>query len=164
MQNEKNRWGGNKKIHGWKWDFIAISKESSSEKINLETKKLDQLLPNIPASKILELMELFYAGAKLVLDKINVPQRNRYTKPGGEIKIEERVKKLWQQAKVQMKEKHERMKRQKKSRGCPRGLMVKAMDCGIVVREFVLQSRYNVHFRANTLGKSMNPLILPAMG
>ena len=49
--------------------------------------------------------------------------------------------------------------------GCPRGVMVKAMSCGIVVREFVLQSRYYVHFRANTLGKGMNPLILPpAMG
>ena len=45
-----------------------------------------------------------------------------------------------------------------------RGVMVKAMDCGIVVREFVLQSRYYVHFRANTLGKGMNPLILLAMG
>ena len=42
--------------------------------------------------------------------------------------------------------------------------MVKAMDCGIVVREFKLQSRYYVHFQANTLGKGMNPLILPAMG
>ena len=49
-------------------------------------------------------------------------------------------------------------------RGCPRGVMVKAMDCGIVVREFVLQSRYYVHFRPNTLGKGMNPLILPAIG
>ena len=50
-------------------------------------------------------------------------------------------------------------------KGCPRGVMVKAMHCGIVVREFVLQSRYYVHFRANTLGKGMNPLILtPAMG
>ena len=48
--------------------------------------------------------------------------------------------------------------------GCPRGVMVKVMDCGIVVSEFELQSRYYVHFRANTLGKSMNPLILPAMG
>ncbi len=48
--------------------------------------------------------------------------------------------------------------------GCPRGVMVKAMDCGIVEREFVLQSRYYVHFRANTLGKGINPLILPAMG
>ena len=49
--------------------------------------------------------------------------------------------------------------------GCPRGVMVKAMSYGIVVREFVLQSRYYVHFRANTLGKGMNPLILPpAMG
>ena len=47
---------------------------------------------------------------------------------------------------------------------CPRGLMVKAMDCGIVARDFVLQSRYYVRFRANTLGKGMNPLILAAMG
>ena len=44
-----------------------------------------------------------------------------------------------------------------RERGCPRGVMVKALDCGIVVR-------YCVHFRANTLGKGMNPLILPAMG
>ena len=42
--------------------------------------------------------------------------------------------------------------------------MVKAMKFGIVVREFVLQLRYYIHFRANTLGKDMNPLILPAMG
>ena len=42
--------------------------------------------------------------------------------------------------------------------------MVKAMDCGIVEREFVLQSRHYVHFRANTLGKGMSLLILPAMG
>ena len=48
--------------------------------------------------------------------------------------------------------------------GCPCGVIVKAIDCRIVVREFVLQSRYYVHFRANTLGKGMNPLILPAMG
>ena len=47
--------------------------------------------------------------------------------------------------------------------GCPRGVMVIAMECGIVVREFVLQSRYYIHFRANALGKGMNPLILPAM-
>ena len=47
---------------------------------------------------------------------------------------------------------------------CPRGVMVKAMDYGIVVREFVLQSRYYVHFRTNTLEKAMNPLILSAMG
>ena len=48
--------------------------------------------------------------------------------------------------------------------GCPRGVMVKAMDYGIVVREFVLQLRYYVHFRTNIIGKGMNPLILPDMG
>ena len=49
-------------------------------------------------------------------------------------------------------------------KGCPRGVMVKAMDYGIEVREFILQSLYYVHFQVNTLGKGMNPLILPAMG
>ncbi len=44
------------------------------------------------------------------------------------------------------------------------GVMVKALDCGIVAREFELQSRYNVHFRTNTLEKSMNPLIHQAIG
>ena len=42
--------------------------------------------------------------------------------------------------------------------------MVKATDYEIVESEFELQSRYYVHFQANTLGKGMNPLILPAMG
>ena len=48
--------------------------------------------------------------------------------------------------------------------GCPHGVMVKALDCGIVVSEFELQSQYGMHFRTNTLGKGMNPLILLAMG
>ena len=51
-----------------------------------------------------------------------------------------------------------------RSKGCPRGVMVKAMDCGILISEFVLQSRYYVPFRTNTLGKGMKPLILPTMG
>ncbi len=36
-------------------------------------------------------------------------------------------------------------------------VMVKAMDCEIVARAFKLQSRYYVHFWANTIGKGMNP-------
>ena len=49
--------------------------------------------------------------------------------------------------------------------GCPRRVMVKAMDCGIVVSEFefVLQLCYYVHFRVSTLEKGMNPRILPAI-
>ena len=38
------------------------------------------------------------------------------------------------------------------------------MDIGIVVSEFVLQSRYYVHFRTNTLGKGMDPLYPPSFG
>ena len=48
--------------------------------------------------------------------------------------------------------------------GCPPGVMVKAMDCEIVISEFELQLCFYVHFRANTLGKGMNPFFLPAMG
>ena len=36
--------------------------------------------------------------------------------------------------------------------------MVKVMDCEIVESEFKLKSRYYIHFRTNTFGKSMNPL------
>ena len=45
-----------------------------------------------------------------------------------------------------------------------RCLMAKDLDCNLEVNKFELQSRYYVHFRTNTLGKGMNPLILPAMG
>ena len=48
--------------------------------------------------------------------------------------------------------------------GCHRDVMVNELDCRIVVREFVLQLHNYVHFQANTLGKGMNPPILPAMG
>ena len=46
----------------------------------------------------------------------------------------------------------------------PCGVMVKAMDCGIIVSEFVFHSRYYVHFWTNTLWKGINRLILVAMG
>ena len=48
--------------------------------------------------------------------------------------------------------------------GCPHGVMIKALDCGIVVSEFEFQSSYNVHFPTNTLGKDMKSLTLPTMG
>ena len=38
------------------------------------------------------------------------------------------------------------------------------LDCDIVVHKFELQSRYYVHFRTNTLTKSMSFLNSPAMG
>ena len=49
-------------------------------------------------------------------------------------------------------------------RGCPCGVMVKAMDSGIVVCEFELQSRYYVHFQTNTLGKGIEPPYPPSYG
>ena len=47
---------------------------------------------------------------------------------------------------------------------CYQQYIIKVMDYGMIVSEFEHQSRYYVHFRANTLGKDMNPLILPARG
>ena len=44
------------------------------------------------------------------------------------------------------------------------GVMVKALDCRIVVSEFKFQSCYYVYFRTNTFGKGMNTLIFLAMG
>ena len=52
----------------------------------------------------------------------------------------------------------------KSSSGCLRDIIVKALDCGMVVSEFERQSSDYVRFRTNNLGKIMNPLILPAMG
>ena len=43
-------------------------------------------------------------------------------------------------------------------------VMVKALDGGIGICEFELQSRYVVHFRTNTLLKGMNVLILSVRG
>ena len=39
------------------------------------------------------------------------------------------------------------------------GVEAKVRDWNIVVSEFELQSRFYIHFRINTRGKGMNPLI-----
>ena len=44
------------------------------------------------------------------------------------------------------------------------GVIVKALDCGIVVGEFELQSRYHVYFWTNTIRKGMNPFVFLSMG
>ena len=43
---------------------------------------------------------------------------------------------------------------------CSCGVMVKTLDCGIVVKEFKLQLRSYVQFRTNTFGKGMNLLAM----
>ena len=45
-----------------------------------------------------------------------------------------------------------------------RDVVANVINCDFVVREFELKSSYYVHFRSNTLGKSMNPFVPPAMG
>ena len=48
--------------------------------------------------------------------------------------------------------------------GGPWGVMVKALDCGIVVNEFEFQSHYYTHLWTNTLGKGMKPIIPTSYG
>ena len=42
--------------------------------------------------------------------------------------------------------------------------MDKMLDCSLEISEFELQSRYCIHFGTNTLGKSIEPSYLLAMG
>ena len=68
-----------------------------------------------------------------------------------------------QQYKVRIEAKEEKPW-EKSCGGCPRGVIIKAFDCRILISEYELQLRYYVHFRTNTLRKGMNPLILLAIG
>ena len=47
--------------------------------------------------------------------------------------------------------------------GSPYSIMAEVLNCSFEVSRFKLQLCYYLNFRANTLGKGMNPLILPAM-
>ena len=60
------------------------------KKVEIETEKVNKLLPNIPTGNITELKVLVYARAKLVCDKIGIPQRNpdRNIKSRWEIRLE----------------------------------------------------------------------------
>ena len=51
-----------------------------------------------------------------------------------------------------------------KVRRNPSVVVAIVLVCDIVVSEFELQSCYYVHFRTDTLGKGMNPLIPPGKG
>ena len=44
----------------------------------------------------------------------------------------------------------------------PHGVVVKVLDCDIVVSEFNFQFSCYIHFQTNTHGKGMNTLSLPS--
>ena len=47
--------------------------------------------------------------------------------------------------------------------GRPRGEVVYELDCSFKRVEFEIQSLYYIHFHTNTIGKSINTLILPGI-
>ena len=52
---------------------MTIPQERRLDKVKIETQKGNKLLPNIPTGNIIE---LDYASATLVCNKIGIPQRN----------------------------------------------------------------------------------------
>ena len=49
-------------------------------------------------------------------------------------------------------------------RECPCSVMIKELDCGIVVSEIEIQSRYIIHFWSNTFGERHEPSYPPSYG
>ena len=47
--------------------------------------------------------------------------------------------------------------------GNPHDVVANGLDGNVEEKEFELQSQYYVHFRPNTHGKEMNPLIFPVL-
>ena len=41
--------------------------------------------------------------------------------------------------------------------------LAKVLDCDIVLSEFEFQSRYYIHFPVNTLGKTLDSLMIPGL-
>ena len=73
-----------KKIMTEEKTTLSSLRNQNWEKVQVETEKVNILLKHILTNNITELNEVNYAGAKLVRDKIGIPQRNthRNTKPG----------------------------------------------------------------------------------
>ena len=59
------------------------------------TNKINHILPYIPSNNITELIELIYAGAKLVCEKIGIPSKStkKQSKPVWDIRVETQIKK-----------------------------------------------------------------------
>ena len=54
-------------------------------------------------------------------------------------------------------------KKKTSSSGSPRGVMVKELDCVIVVRKFEFRACYYAHFQTNIIWKCVTPFIFPSM-
>ena len=61
------------------------------------------------------------------------------------------------------REREKEGEREKEKRSL-QGIMAIVLDCGLKVSEFKFHLYYKIHIWTNTLGKSMNPLIFPAIG
>ena len=65
---------------------------------NIETNKINQILPYIPTKNITELNELIYAGAKLVCEKIGIPIKSTKKKSNQDGKFD--WKRKWKNKKT----------------------------------------------------------------
>ena len=70
--------------------------------LEIETNKINHILPYIPTNNINKLNGLIYAGAKLVCGKIGITSKNtkELSKPGWEIRLETQIKNLQKQTRM----------------------------------------------------------------
>ena len=94
----------------------------TERKVKVEKEKGNRLFQHIPNNSIIELNELIYTGAKLVIDKIsdNLRNPNRSTKPGWEMKIEGQIRKVRKQVIQLTKVKRAKTQQQKENSPLPR--------------------------------------------
>ena len=65
------------RIMNWEKTSRPSLRNIEWRKLKIETEKINQILRHIPTNNITELNELIYAGAKLVREKIGIPQKAR---------------------------------------------------------------------------------------
>ena len=93
-----------KRIMSKKKTTVLFLRNQNWRTVRSETEKVNNLLTYIPTNNITDLNDLIYEGAKLVCEKITRPKTaDRKYKPGWELRLESRIKRLRQLAKIKKK-------------------------------------------------------------
>ena len=71
-------------------NILPSFKNTEWKTLQIETNKINHILPYIPTNNITELNELIYAGAKLICEKIGIHSKStkKQSKLGSEIRLE----------------------------------------------------------------------------
>ena len=94
-QEEKTNIDTMKRIMSEKKTTLPSLRSQDYMKVKSETEKVNDLLTNIPTNNITELIDLIYAGEKLVSEKNGFPLKTTdwYSKPRWELRLDSQIKK-----------------------------------------------------------------------